>query len=105
MAQIKQNKMLKFQGIDKSGPKVQLGTKVVIPAQVGQPTELIGEVAALSVTIPNFILAVTVTFADGRVTTIEVQNLIVKAHAVWRSAPNIFKAVGNFFTDLFKRKK
>ncbi len=97
--------MLKFQGIDPKGPKVQLGTKVVIPQQVGNDTELIGEVAALSVTIPNFILAVTVTLADGRITTMEVQNLVVKAHAVWKSSPNVFKAIGKFFTDLFRKRK
>ncbi len=97
--------MLKFQGIDPKGPKVQLGSKVVIPQQVGNDTEIIGEVAALSVTIPNFILAVTVTLADGKVTVMEVQHLIVKAQDVFRSAPNIFRKVSRFFTKLFKRKR
>ena len=97
--------MLKFQGIDPKGPKVQLGTKVVIPQQVGNDTELIGEVAALSVTIPNFILAVKGTLADGRITTMEVQNLVVKAHAVWKSAPNLWQWIGKGISNLFKRKR
>lgn len=97
--------MLKFQGIDKNGPLVRLNDRVVIPQQFGNETELIGEVVGLSVSTKNLITHVRVVLADGSISIMEVQSLIVHVADVFRSAPNIFREVGRFFSNLFRKRK
>jgi len=98
--------MLKFNGPNPQGPKVQMGSKVVIVGdQQGNEKDIVGEVAGLSVSIPNLITHVRVVLEDGRITTMEVQSLIVHVADVFRSAPNIFAGIGRFFTNLFRKRK
>jgi hypothetical protein len=98
--------MLKFNGPNPQGPKVQLGSRVVIVGnQQGNPTDIVGEVAGLSVSIPNLITHVKVVLADGKITTMEVQSLIVQVATVWRSAPNLWQWIGKGISDLFRKKK